>query len=68
MKFLSNTHNPKDKFAMTYISRYSDETPQQAWENYLRWLDGKIIGRPQATEAYTVEQLESIGMVGVYAQ
>lgn len=30
-----------------------------------RW-EGKIIGEPRATAAYTVEQLEAMGMVGVY--
>lgn len=31
------------------------------------WIIGKIIGRPQATEKHTIEQLEAMGYVGVYA-
>lgn len=29
-------------------------------------IGGKIIGRPQATEKYTVEELEEMGYVGIY--
>lgn len=66
MKYLSNTYSPKLSDAPNYIFRRMHETPKEAWQNYLSWLDNKIIGRPQATEKYTVEQLEEMGMVGVY--
>jgi hypothetical protein len=66
MRFISNTHNPKDKYARRYVVRSFHEPPEQAWQHHLEWLDGKIIGRPQATETYTVEQLEAMDLVGVY--
>jgi len=66
MKFLSNTHDPKDKEADYYILRSADETQAQAIAAHHRWLDGKVIGRPQATKFYSVEQLEARGVVGVY--
>lgn len=68
LRFLSNTHDPKDKNARMYVARRFDETQEEAWRNHLAWLKGKVIGEPQATEAYTVAQLKEMGMVGVYAQ
>lgn len=66
MKFLTNIHNPSDKNAKLYISLRPHETLKEAVTNHLEWLKGKVIGEPQATEAYTVAQLKEIGMVGVY--
>jgi len=37
--------------------------PEQAW-----LVDGNIIGRPRATAVSTVEELESLGIVGVYGR
>jgi hypothetical protein len=68
LRFLSNTHDPKDKFARMYVARRFDETQEEAWHWHLEWLKGKVIGDPQATETYTVAQLKEMGMVGVYAQ
>ena len=68
LRFLSNTHDPKDKFAPTFVARRFDETQEEAWHWHLEWLKGKVIGDPKATEAYTVAQLKEMGMVGVYAQ
>ena len=68
LRFLSNTHDPKDKNARMYVYRRFDETQEEAWRNHLAWLKGKVIGDPQATEAYTVAQLKEMGLVGVYAQ
>ena len=66
-RFLSNTHDPKDENAPMYVVRSFHETQEQAWANHLEWLKDKVIGDPQATEAYTVEQLKEMCMVGVYA-
>ena len=66
MRFLSNTHDPKDKLAPMFVDRRFDETQEEAWRNHLEWLKGKVIGDPQATEAYTVAQLKEMGLVGVY--
>jgi hypothetical protein len=67
LRFLSNTYDPKQPDASYTCPRMSDQTQQQAWESHARWLADKIIGDPQATEWYTVDQLKSMHMVGVYA-
>ena len=66
LRFLSNTHDPKDKNFQMYVARSFHETQEQAVARHLEWLKGKVIGDPQATEAYTVAQLKEMGMVGVY--
>ena len=66
MEFLTNTHDPKDKYAKMYVARSIYETPEEAWAHHVEWLKDKVIGEPQATEAYTVEQLKEMGLVGVY--
>ena len=66
LRFLSNIHDPKDKFAPMLVARRFDETQEEAWCWHCEWLKGKVIGDPQATEAYTVAQLKEMGMVGVY--
>jgi hypothetical protein len=33
---------------------------------YLEWRSRLIEGRPKATNAFTVEQLESMGIIGLY--
>ena len=67
MKFLSNIYDPKDKNAKMYISCHFDETQDEAWCLHCEWLKDKIIGDPQATSYYTVQQLKDMGMVGVYS-
>ena len=37
------------------------------WQNHLEWIAKNQIGRPMATDKYTVEELEKMGMVGIYA-
>lgn len=49
-----------------YVCRMHTETQQEAVDAYDRWIEGKVIGEPQATEAYTVKELEAMGMRGVY--
>jgi hypothetical protein len=66
MKWLSNIYNPKEDDARYHVTRMIDETDQEAWERYLDWLKGKVIGQPKATSAFTVEELEEMKMVGVY--
>lgn len=68
LRFLTNTHDPKDKLAPMYVSRSFDETQKEAWLRHLEWLKDKVIGEPQATKAYTTEQLKEMGLVGVYAR
>jgi hypothetical protein len=66
MRHLSNIFNPAAADAQQSITRSFHETPEQAWRHHLEWLTGKVIGPPKATATYSVEQLEGMGMVGVY--
>lgn len=72
MKFITNTHNPKDverakmSLALSFEDMYDREGRERAWQRHLDYLSDKFISRPQATTTYTVEELEAMGMVGVY--
>ena len=66
MEWLTNYHDPSDKFFELSVMRMSDETQAQAVANARHWLSDKIIGQPKATEFYTVGQLKAFGIVGVY--
>lgn len=44
------------------------ETMKWEWRHHLEWIDRNVIGRPKATEKYTVEELEKMGMIGIYAK
>jgi len=68
MRHLDNIYNPDKPDAKQLIKTRSGQTPEEAWAQQERWLSGKTIGRPKATEHYTVEQLEAMGMVGVYVE
>lgn len=67
MRFLSNTYDPKRADAKTKVGRQDSETLEQAWQRKQEWLSDKLIAAPQATEHFTVAELVSLGMVGVYA-
>ena len=66
MKFLTNTYDPKREDAEYHLSYIRGIPRDQQWRDYLIWLSDKCIARPKATNFYTVEQLEAMGMVGIY--
>ena len=69
MKHISNIYDPKRDNARShfiYTSRDYRQHPKE-WEQYLAWVNQYIIATPQATDSYTVAQLEGWGMVGLYA-
>ena len=57
MRWITNILDPK---------KYKDSP--QAIRNLNEWLSDKIIGEPQATTTYTVEELKKFDMVGVYVE
>lgn len=73
MEHLSNIFDPrleKNKETFTGFS-YNEwcagpASIERAWNRHLEWVNSNEIGRPKATEKYTVEQLEEMGMVGIY--
>ncbi len=68
MEWISNTYDPNAPDTFFYIgaSKMSGQTQEEAYENWIKWLEDKILGEPKATEIYTVEELKGRNMVGVY--
>lgn len=66
MRWLTNIHDPSKPDAYLHIYVEDGQTIQQAIDDWEIYLSNKIIGRPKASDAYTVEQLEAMDMVGVY--
>ena len=66
MKWLSNSPDYRDRKTMFDVPVYELKTHEQAWREWNEWVADKIIGPPQATEHYTVEQLEAMGLIGIY--
>jgi len=66
MRWLTNTYDPSLPDVRMHVVRCFPETFEESWRLHLDYLKDKIIGEPQATEKYTVEQLKAMGMVGVY--
>lgn len=67
MKHLTNLYDPTREDAKSLIITMPGETPGEAWERQKRYLADKVIGLPKATGAYSVQELERMGMVGIYA-
>jgi len=74
MKFLSNTHNPflpdtkKFHCFSFHAIQGGPEACEEEWRQHMDWIKSNLIGRPQASKHYTVEQLEDMGLVGIYAE
>jgi len=74
LRFLTNTHDPKDiegakmSLALSFEDWQDPNGRERAWKYHLDYLKGKIIGDPQATDVYTVDQLKEMQLVGVYIE
>lgn len=66
LEWKTNYANPYDP--EHWPSPESGETHLQALRREREFYDRFIKGRPQATGTYTVEQLEAMGMIGLYEQ
>lgn len=67
MKYLTNMYDPSKPDAKSQVLCMLWQSVEEAWEKLQRFLQGKIVGRPKETDTYTVEELEAIGLVGIYA-
>jgi hypothetical protein len=67
-RWLSNTHDPADPDADTFVHKLDCESQEQAVSGWRAWLAQGEIGPPKATHTYTVEELQEKGLVGVYAK
>jgi len=65
MKWLSNGKPPSERPWDNYLNGTLEERLIKSKESR-KWYESCIVGKPQATETYTVEQLENMGMVGYY--
>jgi hypothetical protein len=61
MRWLSNA---QDHRKAGYRPVLSSNDPDGRY--YREWLRDKVVGRPKATETYTVEKLEAMGLIGLY--
>ena len=67
MRWLTNTYNPSKPDYWMSIIPFHGQTYEEAEKMQRDFLQNAVIGRPKATDKYTVEQLEVMGMVGVYS-
>lgn len=73
-RFLSNTYNPDSsdaKMRMVYSLHAvcSGETAcAEEWKYHIEWINENICGRPHASNKHTVEQLEGMGLIGIYSK
>jgi hypothetical protein len=65
LRWITNIPDPNKPGA---AGQFSNRHPDQSWYEFLKWLSDKTIGRPKASDYFTIEQLEDVGEVGVYEQ
>ncbi len=41
---------------------------KREWASHIKWVNANVIGPPKATDKHTVESLQKMGMVGLYAK
>lgn len=61
---------PNAEMYLTYSHHAYANGPsamKMEWQRHLDWIKANIIGPPKATDHYTVEQLEAMNMIGLYA-
>jgi hypothetical protein len=74
MKWLTNIYDPrkteeaKRSLCLSFDEASDPQGRERAWQRHLEWLADKVVGRPQASGTYTVEELEVMGLVGVYSR
>lgn len=66
--FVTN-HHPDERTWAVSNHAYGDKEATEREKSYTReWVGRHIVGEPRATEAYTVEQLKAMGLVGLYKE
>ena len=64
MKFITNAYDPRN---IDYSRVDRSLTNDTKWDIIRECLDRpEVVGLPQATEHFTVEELQAQGIVGVY--
>lgn len=65
LKFLTNAHK---EITSDTVIRYFGESVEDAISNQKKYRSGKIVGRPKSTAHFTTEQLEKMGLIGIYTK
>lgn len=68
MKHIANCYDYRrpDAFSLHKFKSTSRIDRELEWNQHMVWAGKYTIGRPQAAEKYTVEQLEEMGLIGLY--
>ena len=67
-RFLTNIYDPSAKNAKDVFTYPSNMDRDTVWEIHIDWINSHVLGQPQETEFYTVEQLREAGFLGLYAK
>lgn len=72
MRWLTNMRDPRLDDAIKRVITHmleefgKYETPEQAHQRELEYIEGRILGEPMATRKYSVVELKNMGLIGVY--
>lgn len=72
-RFLSNIYDTwRPDAERRMMHHYHDwragpEAMREAWKRHIKWVRQNVVSRPKATASHTVEELEAMHMVGIYA-
>jgi len=67
LRYCGNTKDPRFPNYKQTIALAYGQTLEEAIIQHDAWLADKVIGKPQATETYTIAEMLDGGYVGVYA-
>jgi len=73
MKHLSNIYDHRLPEARTYFTNSNhamfegEKAIDHEWQQHLNWINQNVIGKPKATEKYTVKELEDLGYIDIYS-
>jgi len=66
VRYCGNSYDPDgERFEMTIVRSWHSQPGEDEAYVY-QWLDGKLLGPPQASDTYTQEQLINMGLVSVW--
>ena len=65
-RWLMNVYDPRRPDARQQVICRYGETGAEAWRRFQEFICGKTIGRPRASIRFTVEEMETMHLVGVY--
>ncbi|WP_157237545.1 hypothetical protein [Beggiatoa alba] len=66
--FLRNIYNPELPDVLEKIPPHPQLSKVELYQQQQVWLQDKVLGEPQETKIWTVNELKELGFVGVYGQ